>query len=250
MNNSTVLNAKTALVTGGARRIGAAIVSQLHHAGYQVLIHCHHSTTEAQLLANLLNTKRNDSARITAINLHAPNAVSTIMHSILNWSGRLDVLINNASVFTRTPTETTPDSEWNSLFDLNVKIPYQLSMGFQPFLAQHQGSIINITDIHAQKPLVGYSVYCQTKAALEMQTKSLAREFAPAIRVNAIAPGAIVWPENSNSLSSEQQHKIVAQTPLQQHGNPSYIASAVLALVENPFISGQILNVDGGRSIT
>lgn len=135
------------------------------------------------------------------------------------------------------------------LFTLNLKAPYLLSLKAQSHLAQHQGTIINITDIHAQKPLKGYTAYCQSKAALEMQTKALACEFAPLIRVNAIAPGAIAWPEQDNALSAEIQAKIIAQTPLKRHGDPQYIGLAVLSFIENPFITGQILNVDGGRSV-
>ena len=136
------------------------------------------------------------------------------------------------------------------LFDTNVKVPFLLSLAARPLLRQQRGAIINITDIHAEKPLLGYSVYCQSKAALEMQTKTLAREFSPEIRVNAVAPGAIAWPEHANRLSSEEQQKIIDKTPLKCHGEPEYVAQAVLALGENPFITGQVLKVDGGRSLT
>lgn len=169
--------------------------------------------------------------------------------AITKWTGRLDLLVNNASIFMRDDSVTDHAQNWELLFTTNVKAPYLLSLAAQPLLAQYEGSIINISDTHAERALKEYSVYCQTKAALEMQTKSLAREFAPKIRVNAVAPGAIAWPEQANSLTPEMQEKIIAKTPLKQHGNPEYIAQAVLFFAENPFITGQILKVDGGRSI-
>ena len=240
---------KTALVTGGARRIGASIVRKLHAAGYKTAIHCHHSLSEAQELASSLNAQRPDSALVIQKELTQSCTMEDIISSVNLWAKRLDLLVNNASVFLRTEYTEFATVEWMNLFDIHVKVPFLLSMAARSLLANHSGCIVNITDIHAQKPLTGYSVYCQSKAALEMQTKSLAREFAPEIRVNAVAPGAIIWPENANALSLEQQEKIIANTPLKKHGNPEYIAHAVLALAENPFITGQILQVDGGRSL-
>ncbi len=239
-----------ALVTGGARRIGAAIVKKLHSSGYNVAIHCRYTFAEAQELADQLNEQRPESALVLQKELNEAHAAQDIISAINEWAGQLDLLVNNASAFIRSDCQQVEDhNNWDLLFNTNVKAPFLLSLAARPLLAKNSGLIINITDIHAEKPLSGYSVYCQTKAALEMQTKSLARELAPEIRVNAIAPGSIAWPENENSLNQEIQQKIIAETPLKRHGNPEFIAQAVLSLAENPFITGQIIQVDGGRSL-
>ncbi len=249
MNQANKQEAKVALVTGGARRIGAAIVTLLHQAGYKVVIHCRNTLQEAHDLAAELNNKRKDSAFVLQRELTENYAAQEIMTTVSDWSGRLDLLVNNASIFVRTEHESFNESNWRALFDIHVKAPFLLSQAAYPLLKQRCGTIINITDIHAENPLKGYSVYCQSKAALKMQTESLAREFAPDVRVNAVAPGAIMWPENVNSLTIEEQQKIIAKTPLKQHGKPEFIAQAVLSLAQNPFITGQTLRVDGGRSL-
>lgn len=240
---------KVALVTGAARRIGAAIVKELHACGYRVVIHCHQSQSAAHTLAASLNQLRKDSACVIDADLKMTNIASTMISTVIRWGGRLDLLVNNASLFIRTDCHQTIFSEWSDLFTVNVQAPFELSVAARPFLILQQGVIVNITDIHAEKPLKGYAVYCQTKAALLMQTKTLAREFAPEVRVNAVAPGAIAWPEEKNTLSKEIKEHIVSETPLQRHGDPTFIAQAVRALTENSFITGQVLNVDGGRSI-
>lgn len=249
MNPTNKQEAKVALVTGGARRIGAAIVQKLHAAGYKVVIHCHQSLQEAHNLAADLNEQRPNSAFVLQRELSETCAAAEIMTAVQDWAGRLDLLVNNASVFIRTEFTAFAETDWNALFDVHVKAPFLLSLAARPLLAKHSGAIINVSDTHAEKPLKGYSVYCQSKAALEMQTKSLAREFAPEIRVNAVAPGAIAWPEHANTLTPEIQEKIIAKTLLKRHGNPEYIAQAILALAENPYITGQILKVDGGRNL-
>jgi pteridine reductase len=249
LNQMNIQAAKVALVTGGARRIGAAIVKKLHTAGFKVVIHCRHAVAEAETVAAELNHQRPNSALALQKELTQDNAATEIIKTIFDWTARLDLLVNNASLFTRTSFDSVDANTWNDLFNINVKAPFLLSLAAQPLLAKQNGSIINISDIHAEKPLKTYAIYCQTKAALNMQTKALAREFAPEIRVNAVAPGAIIWPEHANSLSATAQQKIIDSTPLHCHGSPEYIAQAVLALAENPFITGQILGVDGGRSI-
>lgn len=243
------MGSKVALVTGGGRRIGAAIVKHLHRAGFRLLIHCHNSLQEAQALATLLNGERPNSATVLQRDLSAANAAKQLLASAETHMGRLDLLVNNAALFKSSPPHHFCETDWQSLFALNVKAPYQLSLAAFPYLSPRQGAIINITDIHAAKPLRDYGVYCQTKAALNLQTKALAKEFAPTVRVNAIAPGAILWPEKQNHLSDELKAKIIAKTPLRCHGEPEFIAQAVLALAENSFITGQVLPVDGGRSI-
>jgi len=249
LNQANTQAIKTALITGAARRIGAAIAKTLHQAGFRVIIHCHRSLTEAEQLAESLNQQRADSALVIQQDLCDKDAAVQLIKKALDWAHRLDVLVNNASVFHKNPFDRFDEALWEETFEANVKAPYKLSLTAYDALAKQSGVIINLTDIHAEKPLKRYTIYCQSKAALLMQTKALAIEFAPKVRVNAIAPGAILWPEADNALSIEQQEKIIAKTPLKKHGQPEYIAKAVLALIDNEFITGQVLNVDGGRGI-
>lgn len=234
---------RVALITASAKRIGAAIAKYLHQAGFQVVIHCHQSIVEAQQLAATLNQNRPNSAHVVSTDLSKSNTVQSLIQTTLDLTHRLDLLVNNASLFSRNL------ADWDALFHLNVKIPYLLSTEAFNALNKTKGSIINITDAHINQSLKGYAIYCQTKAALTMQTKALAKEFAPNIRVNAVAPGAIAWPEHDNQLSQEQQQKIIQDIALKRHGNPVYIAQAVLALADNPFVTGQTLCVDGGRNL-
>lgn len=250
MNHHNKQDTRVALITGGARRIGAKIAQTLHGSGFRVAIHCHQSRVEAQQLVQALNQQRKDSAYLISYDLLANDAGEFIITAVQQWAGRLDVLVNNAAIFLRTDFSRSWLTAYEQLFSINVKAPLALSIAARSLLAKEQGVIINITDIHAQTPLKDYAIYCQTKAALAMQTKTLAREFAPLIRVNAVAPGAIAWPEAENSLSLEIQKEIIRRTPLKCHGQATFIAQAVLALIDNPFITGQEIKVDGGRSIT
>jgi pteridine reductase len=250
LNQANKQERKVVLVTGAARRIGAAIVKNFHQAGYNVLIHCYHSIKEAEQLSAFLNAQVTNTAKVISLDLTDPAAALQLIEAVITWAGRLDVLINNASLFTQTDTQYFDEDHWHSLFNIHVKAPYALSCAAKNYLAQQQGAIINITDIHAQKPLKGYGVYCQSKAALEMQTMSLARDWAPNIRVNAIAPGSTLWPESANRLSAEDKQKVLSKTLLAGHGDAEPLAQMVLALAENSFITGQVLNVDGGRSLT
>lgn len=249
MNELKKQAAKTALVTGAAKRIGASLVESLHQAGYKVAIHCNHSLKEAQALAYKLNQERSNSAEVFQADLRTAHACKGLIDAVSAWASRWDLLINNASLFIKNDVLNFPAEIWADLFALNLQAPYELSIHAAPMLKEEQGCIINISDIHAETPLKDYAIYCQTKAALNMQTKALAKAFAPQVRVNAIAPGAILWPENDNALPESIRQKIIAQTPLQCAGHPRYIAKAVHALVQNPFITGHILPVDGGRSI-
>lgn len=244
MISSNKQDTRVALITGSAKRIGASIAKHLHQAGFYVVIHCHQSIIEAQHLARELNHQRINSAYALHADLSELGCVQSVIETTLKLTQRLDLLVNNASLFSRQL------ADWDALFHLNVKVPYILSIASFNALSKTNGSIINITDAHIHQSLKGYAVYCQTKAALTMQTKALAREFAPTVRVNAVAPGAIAWPEHDNALTKEQQEHIIQDIPLKRHGNPSFIAQAVLALANNPFITGQTLCVDGGRSIT
>lgn len=210
--------APVALITGAARRIGKAIAELLHEKGFKIILHAHNSITEAQALADSLNQNKPNTAHVLTADLtNKQDALALIKNAIIR-ENRLDVLVNNASIFKRTDFNNLKDEDWDALFTTNVRAPFWLSHSARPYLAREKGCIINLTDIHAERPLKDYAVYCQTKAALLMQTKTLAREFAPDVRVNAVAPGAIVWPENENALSNETKEKVIKATPLQQHG--------------------------------
>lgn len=239
---------KVALITGGARRIGAAIARYLHQHNWQVIIHCNHSITQAEELVSELNKIRSNSASVFVFDLLDSHKLHRAVKTELENIGRLDALINNASYFCKSNLEEADIEQWHKLFDVNVLAPFLISLAAKPYLAKTQGCIVNITDAHIEHPLRDYAVYSQTKAALTMQTKAVAKEFAPNIRVNAVAPGAIAWPEGDNMLTLEQQAKILKQIPLEQTGEPMHIAQAVLALIENTFITGETLCVDGGRS--
>ncbi len=241
--------AKTALITGAGRRIGASIAEHLHAAGYRVAIHCHQSVAEANLLAQKLNRARPDSASVFTADLSSSSALAPLIHAVTRWASSLDVLVNNASLFIKDEYDTFNTADWQTMFQVNVQAPFELSILARPMLQKSRGVIINITDIHTEKPLKDYGIYCQTKAALWMQTKVLAKDFSPLIRVNAVAPGAIAWPERENALSEAIQQKIIANTPLGCHGSPINIAMAVKSLIDNTFVTGQVLAVDGGRSL-
>lgn len=249
MNQNNKQAKRVALVTGAAHRIGHAIVRTLHHAGYSVVIHYHTSQKEAHRLAYEFNQCRTESAWTLQADLTQKQQALDLVGKTIDNAGQLDLLVNNASIFTKTQNNALDDDHWDALFITNVQAPFWLSQAAYPFLAATSGAIINITDIHAEGYLKGYAVYCQTKAALASQTRALASEFAPKVRVNAIAPGSIAWPEHENALSLEQKNKIIANTALKQAGDPQYIAEAVLSLSENRFITGQTLRVDGGRGL-
>lgn len=237
------MSQRVALITGAARRVGASIADHLHQAGFRVAIHCHQSRD----MANTLCQKLQHDAKVFSADLTQKKDNQSLITQVIDWTGRLDVLVHNASCFMPSSLDSMDDSVWRTLFAINVQAPFWLSLAARPHLEKQDGCIVNITDIHAETPLKGYAEYCQSKAALLMQTKVLAREFAPHIRVNAVAPGAILWPESENTLSTSQQEKIIEKTLLKRHGNPIFVAQAVLALVDNSFITGQTLRVDGGR---
>ena len=232
-----------ALITGAAQRIGAVLANQLHQAGFRVVVHYHHSEAAATESVAAFNKLRANSAVALSADLCSPSAVSFLLDATVAQWGRLDVIVNNASIFSRQ------DLDWERMWRCNVQAPYQLSHAAFPYLEATQGSIINITDVHAHTPLRGYAAYCQTKAALAMQTRALSQEFAPSVRVNAIAPGAIMWPEGVNQLDSTIQEKIITKTLLKRHGTPENIAQAMMYLVNNTYVTGQSLQVDGGRHL-
>lgn len=241
---------KVVLVTGGAKRIGAAIVSAFHQAGCVVLIHYRHSHEKAQRLADALNQIRDQSAYLFQADLDNSEEYNTLTTQILNDFGRLDVLVNNASTFYSTPIGTVTPESWDGLFNSNLKAPFFLSQAFAPSLKNTQGSIINIVDVHSIRPLKDYPVYSMAKAGLSMLTQALAKELAPHVRVNGVAPSGILWPEESNALSEEKKQTVLSKIALQRQGHPQDVAQAALFLaLQAPFVTGQILNVDGGRSL-
>ncbi len=244
---------KTALITGSAKRIGAITAQTLHQAGYNVIIHCRLSRQAADALALSLNTKRPDSAKVIQGDLN--NEViydSLIEQAYLCWQ-RLDVLVNNASSFYPTPVGSITLDDWNNLFSSNLKAPLFLSQAAAPYLKQVQGNIINMVDVHAQRPMKEHTVYCAAKAGLAMLTMSLAKELGPEIRVNGVAPGAILWPtsdENKGGMAEHTKELILQRTALKRPGEPIDIAKTILFLARDaPYITGQIIAVDGGRSL-
>lgn len=239
-----------ALVTGSAKRLGQKMIKTLHHAGYRVIIHCNQSIDAANALAKQLNQKRPNSAKVVSANLLEPQQIKALAAASLACFNRIDVLVNNASSFYPTPIATASQVNWHDLVGSNVQAPYFLSQALVPELTKRNGVIINMVDIHADKPLQEYSIYCMAKAALKMMTKSLARELAPTIRVNGIAPGAILWPsEGTPALAEHEKAAILQQIPLNRLGDPTDIAQTLLFLVQAPYITGQIIAVDGGRSL-
>ena len=243
---------KVALVTGSARRIGREIVTSLHTQGFNVAIHFHRSLQQAESLQTELNQKRENSAILVEANLHDRHSPQHIINSVSHQWGRLDLLINNASSFFPTPVSEyeleTFEKNWDELMGSNLKAPYFLAMAALPFLKSCKGKIINIIDIHGLSPLKNHSIYCMAKAGLAMMTQSLAKDLAPDIEVNGIAPGAILWPENEAELTESVQKVIIQKSALKTVGKPKDIANAVVFLAcHAQYMTGTILKVDGGR---
>jgi len=242
------LESKVALVTGAARRVGAAIARRLHAAGANVVLHYRGAESEAAQLEKELNAARAGSAMKVRGDLLALVAPKALVDAALQRFARLDILVNNASAFYPTAIGQIELSHWEELIGSNLRAPLFLSQAAAPRLALAGGVIVNIADIHAERPLKGYVVYSIAKSGLVALTRSLALELAPGVRVNAVAPGAIAWPEDGQFDPGERE-RIVATTPLRRIGNPDEIAQAVHFLCTAPFVTGQVLAVDGGRSI-
>lgn len=247
MQNNDNVN-KVVLITGGARRIGREICRNLHKSGMKIMVHYGTSETEAIELAESLNSVRKDSASIIAGDLTETDKLGDLIDITCDVFGRLDVVVNNASRFYATPlTEVTGD-QWQDIVSTNLKAPLFLAQAAAPELTRNEGSIINIVDIYAERPLPDYAVYCAARAGLVMLTKALAVELAPTIRVNAVAPGAILWPESDTDEAT--QSKLIQRIPQGRLGEPADIANTVRFLVQDAtYMTGQILTVDGGRSI-
>jgi len=242
------LEARTALVTGGARRVGAAIARRLHAAGANVLVHYRDSEADAAALESELNAKRPRSAAKVKAELLAPVAPRALLAAALDTFGRLDVLVNNASSFFAVDVGAMESSHWEELVGSNLRAPLFISQQAAGELSKNEGCIVNIVDIHAERPLKGYALYSIAKAGLAAMTRSLALELAPRVRVNGVAPGAIAWPEDGQFPDPERA-RIIATTPLGRTGSPQDVARAVHFLASSPYVTGQILAVDGGRSI-
>ena len=236
---------KTALITGGAARIGAQIAKTLHNNDFNIIIHCNQSKDKAQLLCDELNLLREKSAKVVVGNLNNIDSINTIIESIES----IDLLVNNASVFYPLSVDESDSENWDNILDVNLKAPFFLSKGLSQKLNSSEGSIINIIDIHADRPLKKHSVYNISKAGLKMLTLTLAKELAPSIRVNGVSPGSILWPQEGAEISESDKSIMLERIALKRQGSPQDIADTVLFLANSNYLTGQIINVDGGRTL-
>ncbi len=242
---------KVALITGGARRIGKAIAIALHHSGMNLVIHYNSSAEAAERLQQELHEVRADSVFLVRADLKDKEKTEFLVQQCISRYQRLDALINNASVFYPTPLQSANDQQWQEIFNCNLAAPFFLIQSAAPWLRKNGGCIVNITDIYADRPLPGYSIYNASKAALVSLTRSLAIELGPHVRVNAVAPGAILWPNEIKNISDEtRRRRILSRTALKRIGSCDDIAEMVLFLIDKAhYITGQVINIDGGRTI-
>ncbi len=248
MTGTPSLEGRTALVTGAARRVGAEIATQLHAAGADVGVHYRSSGEDATQLVERLNRLRPGSAAAFRADLLDIASLPALIAAIIDWRGGLDILVNNASTFYPTPLGEITEADWDDLVGSNFKAPLFLSQAAAPSLRERRGSIVNIVDIHARRPLRDHLVYGPAKAGLAMLTRALAKDLAPQVRVNGVSPGAILWPEGG--MSETAKTAILEQVPLARPGDPADIAGCVLYLVRDAtYVTGQIVAVDGGRSV-
>ena len=247
MDNTQQLSGKVALVTGSGKRIGATIVRRLHANGAKVAIHYRSSAADADALAADLNAEREDSAATFKADLLDTPSLPALANAVTGWGGRLDILVNNASSFYPTPLGTITEDQWDDLVGSNFKGPLFMAQACLAALRKSRGVIINMVDIHGQRPLKDHHVYSPAKAALAMLTRALAKDLGPEIRVNGVSPGAILWP--TDGMTDDKKQAILDQVPLARPGSPEDIAGCVLYLVRDAtYVSGQIIAVDGGRS--
>jgi len=240
---------KVVLITGGAKRVGAAICRRLHAAGANLMLHYRASAGEARLLQAELNRARADSVALIQADLLEQKALPSLVEQTVQRFGHLDALVNNASSFYPSPVGEITSAVWDDLMGTNLRAPMFLSQAAAPALRKTQGAIVNIVDIHAERPLKNYVVYSVAKAGLAALTRSLARELAPEVRVNAVAPGPILWPEDA-SFDEVSRQRIISHTLLKREGEPDDIAKAVLFLLaEATYVTGETIRVDGGRHI-
>lgn len=247
---TTNLQNKVVLITGGAKRVGAAICRELHTHGANLMIHYNTSKHEAKALQAELNLLRPDSVSIIQGDLLNTAIVTSLIEEVIQRFGKLDILINNASLYEPTDVGQINEDNWHALVGSNLKAPMFLSQAAAKVLKKNHGCIINITDMHIEHPKKGYVVYSVAKAGLVTLTKSLATELSPEVRVNAVAPGPVLWPENNPQFNEVYRKRVISQTLLKRIGEPTDIAKAVKFLAADaPFITGHVLAVDGGRSI-
>lgn len=240
---------KVVLITGGCRRIGACTARYLHQHNMRIIIHFNNSAVDAEKIRSQLCQIRPDSVHLIQGDLRDIAKMKHLVRQAVNALGQLDALVNNASAFFPTPIASSKESQWQTIMDTNLKAPYFLSQVAAPYLKKQNGCIINITDIYAQQPLLEHAIYSASKAGLVSLTKSLATELGPEIRVNAVAPGAILWPENDTDEIGHQ--RMISRTPLKRIGEPDDIAKTIHFLLANSdYITGQVINVDGGRSVS
>ena len=242
-------NPKVVMITGAARRVGAELVQNLHASGMQIILHYRSSQHEAEALSKQLNKSRNDSVKLLQGDLKVYEYIPNLIDQAVSLFGSIDVLINNASSFYPTGVSEINEEIWQDIVGVNLKAPLFLIQAIAPHLKKANGSIVNIIDIHADRPLKDYPVYCIAKAGLAMLTKSMARELAPEVRVNGISPGAIMWPEVKHYEGMHQE--IISRTALKREGTPKDISDAALFLIKHAdYITGQIIAVDGGRTLS
>jgi pteridine reductase len=237
------------LITGGAKRVGATICRRLHRAGASIMLHFRASAGEARLLQAELNHVRAQSVALIQADLLDVAKLPSLVEQTVQTFGRLDALVNNASTFYQTAIGEIGLEDWNDLIGANLQAPLFLSQAAATALKKSQGAIVNITDIHAERPLKSYVVYSVAKAGLVGLTRSLARELAPDVRVNAVAPGPILWPDEE-VFDELARQRIISHTPLKREGTPDDIAKAVQYLLcDAPYVTGETISVDGGRHI-
>jgi len=238
-----------ALITGGVKRVGAEIARTLHAAGYDLVLHFRSSVNEAVALAAELEHQRAGSTLAIQGELADLDGLPAMIEQALQHYGRLDALVNNASAFFPTPVGSATTAQWNELFASNAQAPFFLAQAATPALRETHGAIVNLIDVYAERPLANHPIYCMAKAALAAMTRSLALDLAPDIRVNGIAPGAVMWP--SDGKPYDDQQAMLARTPLRRAGSPQDVAGAVLWLLRDaPFVTGQVIRIDGGRSLS
>ncbi len=244
------MQGKTVLITGGAKRVGAAICRRLHNAGANLMVHYRTSVDEARALQAELNAIRANSVTLIQADLLECDSFPNIIQTTLSSFGRIDALINNASSFYASPVGSITESNWLDLIGTNLKAPLFLAQAAAPELRRRHGCIVNIADIHAERPMKNFVVYSIAKAGLVGLTRSLARELGPEVRVNAVAPGPIIWPEDTPELDEVSRQRIISHTILKHAGDPDDIAKAVYYLIADAsYVTGQVINVDGGRSV-
>ncbi|MCO6429149.1 pteridine reductase [Nitrosomonas communis] len=241
---------KVILVTGGAKRVGAAICCKLHTQGAKLMVHYRSSQNDAQMLRQALEQMRPDSIGLIQADLLDIERLSDLIEETIRRFGKLDALVNNASSFFPTPIGQLTEEAWVDLIGSNLKAPLFLSQAAMPYLEKQHGCIVNIVDIHVEQPLKNYVIYNAAKGGLAALTRSLALELAPSIRVNGVSPGPILWPEHEEWIDKSLRKEIIDRTLLKRMGEPEDIAKAVYFLIADaPYITGQIIAVDGGRSI-